>query len=77
VRFICDHQSRFGVEPICRVLTGRGCKIAPSTYYDTVASGSSTPAARDEQPRLAVVRVRVQNHGLCSAHKVLLALNQD
>lgn len=25
---------RFGVEPICRVLTGHGCQIAPSTYYE-------------------------------------------
>ncbi|WP_152024623.1 IS3 family transposase [Tessaracoccus flavescens] len=40
ISFIADHKLRFGVEPICRVLTGHGCKIAPSTYY----------AARDRMP---------------------------
>jgi putative transposase len=34
VRFISEHEDRFGVEPICRVLTQHGCQIAPSTYYD-------------------------------------------
>jgi hypothetical protein len=28
VRFIDDHRTRYGVEPICRVLP-----IAPSTYF--------------------------------------------
>jgi hypothetical protein len=37
VKFISDCKSRFGVEPICRVLTRHGCPIAPSTYYDAVA----------------------------------------
>jgi putative transposase len=38
VAFINDHKKQFGVEPICRVLTEHGCKIAPSTYYDNVKS---------------------------------------
>ena len=29
--FIDAHRERFGVEPICRVLTEHGCKIAPNT----------------------------------------------
>lgn len=33
VQFIDDHRDRFGVEPICRVLTEHGVKIAPSGYY--------------------------------------------
>ncbi len=33
VRFIDDHKARFGVEPICRVLTQHGVPIAPSGYY--------------------------------------------
>jgi hypothetical protein len=28
VKFIDGHKSRFGIEPICRVLTEHGCKIA-------------------------------------------------
>ena len=31
--FIDDHRDRFGVEPICRVLTEHGVTIAPSGYY--------------------------------------------
>ena len=33
VAYIDAHRAEFGVEPICRVLTAHGCKIAPSTYY--------------------------------------------
>ena len=40
MRFINDHKERFGVAPICTVLSEHGCKIAPSTYYE----------ARDRQP---------------------------
>ena len=31
--FIDGHKARFGVEPICRVLSEHGVPIAPSTYY--------------------------------------------
>jgi putative transposase len=31
--FIAEHKARFGVVPICRVLTQHGCMIAPRTYY--------------------------------------------
>ena len=31
--FIDEYRHRFGVEPICRVLTEHGCKIAPNTYF--------------------------------------------
>jgi len=33
VAFIYEHRSRFGVAPICRVLSEHGCKIAPNTYW--------------------------------------------
>lgn len=42
--FIESHKERFGVEPICAVLTEHGCKIAPSTYY---AWRSRRPSDRD------------------------------
>lgn len=31
--FIAEHRSRFGVVPICRVLSEHGWKIAPRTFY--------------------------------------------
>jgi putative transposase len=43
VAFIDDHRDRFGIEPICRVLTQHGIKIAPSGYY---AFKQRPPAAR-------------------------------
>lgn len=43
VAFIDDHKHKWGIEPICRVLTEHGCPIAPSTYY---AAQQRTPSAR-------------------------------
>ncbi len=47
VAFINDHRERFGVEPICRVLTEHGCKIAPSTFYDNLNRQASKQKLRD------------------------------
>ncbi len=33
VDYIDAHRDRFGVEPICRVLSEHDMPIAPSTYY--------------------------------------------
>ena len=33
VAYINAYRDRFGVEPICAVLSEHGCTIAPSTYY--------------------------------------------
>jgi putative transposase len=33
VDFIATHRARFGVEPICKVLSEHGCKIAPNTFW--------------------------------------------
>lgn len=41
--FIAEHRARFGVVPICRVLSERGCAIAPRMFY---ARLSSPPSAR-------------------------------
>lgn len=44
VAFIDSVKERFGVEPVCRVLSQLVCKIAPSTYY---AAKTRPPSARD------------------------------
>jgi putative transposase len=77
VRFISDHKTRFGVEPICRVLTEHGVPIAPSTYYDAIRRGPSARAARDEQLKAAISRVHGENYGVYGARKVWLALNRE
>ncbi|WP_147201390.1 IS3 family transposase, partial [Pseudonocardia asaccharolytica] len=45
--FIDAHRERFGVEPICRVLTGHGVPIAPSGYYAHRSRPPSPRAVRD------------------------------
>jgi putative transposase len=77
VKFISGHKGRFGVEPICRVLTEHGCPIAPSTYYDAVRRPPSARTRRDEQLRAAIMRVHADNYGVCGARKVWLALNRE
>jgi putative transposase len=77
VRFISEYKSRFGVEPICRVLTEHGCKIAPSSYYDAVARGPSARTVRDERLKAEISRVWQDNYGVYGARKVWLALNRD
>jgi putative transposase len=42
-QFIAEHRARFGVAPICRVLSAHGCQIAPRTYY---AWASRAPSKR-------------------------------
>jgi hypothetical protein len=62
VRFISEHKTRFGVEPICRVLTEHGVPIAPSTYYDAIGRGRSARSLRDEQLKAAISRVHGENY---------------
>jgi hypothetical protein len=42
-QFIAEHRARFGVAPICRVLSAHGCTIAPRTFY---AWASRPPSQR-------------------------------
>ena len=73
VDFIDAHRDRFGVEPICRVLTEHGVQIAPSTYYAARNRPPSARAVRDERcwPRSARVHAdRELGRGLYGARKV-------
>jgi len=40
---------RWGVEPMCQVLSERGVKISPSTYYEWVDKTPTLRQVRDEQ----------------------------
>ena len=46
VAFIDSVKERFGVEPVCHVLSQFVCKTAPSTYY---AAKSRPPSAREQR----------------------------
>ena len=78
--FIDDHRDRFGVEPICRVLTGHGCKIAPSTYYAAKSRPLSARAQRDAVVLGHIRRVHGDpriGRGLYGARKVWHELRRE
>lgn len=73
VEFIDGHRDRFGVEPICGVLSEHGVKIAPSTYYAHKSRPVSARSRRDEQLKVEIARVWGDKHlgrGLAGARKV-------
>jgi len=78
--FIDDHRDRFGVEPICRVLTEHGCQIAPSTYY---AAKSRAPSARQVRDADLVEQIeavfwdRTKGRGISGARKIWRLLKRD
>ena len=75
--FIAGHKSRFGVEPICRVLSQHGWPIAPSTYYEAASRAPSARARRDGQLKEQIAKVHDGNYGVYGARKVWLALNRE
>ena len=77
MKFISEQKNRFGVEPICRVLTQHGCQIAPAAYYDAARRVPSARAVRDEQLKVLISRVHQDNYGVYGARKVWLQLNRE
>lgn len=77
MRFIDEHKSVFGVEPICRVLTGHGAPIAPSTYYAAKSRPASPRAVRDAALKAEITRVWKENREVYGADKVWLELNRQ
>ncbi len=68
---------RWGVEPICAVLTEHGLKIAPSTYDEYRDRLPSNRQQRDEQLKVEIARVHAANFGVYGARKVWLVLNRE
>ena len=80
VAFVDDHRDRFGVEPICRVLTQHGCQIAPSTYYAARVRPRSARSIRDAELSAQIEAVfcdRAKGRGLAGARKVWHLLRRD
>ncbi len=67
----------FGVEPICRVLSGHGLKIATSTYYAAKNRIPSTRAIRDVELKKQISRVHADNHGVYGVCKVWRQLHRE
>ena len=77
IRFIDQHRSLYGVEPICGVLP-----IAPSTYYrckdlEQHLDKRSYRARRDEALEVEIGRVWDENHSVYGARKVWKQLNRE
>lgn len=73
-----DGGLRWGVEPICAVLSCEfGIKIAPSTYYEYLHRQPSARDRRDEQLKAEIVRVHRENFSVYGARKVWLELNRQ
>jgi putative transposase len=87
VRFITAHADcrsadglRWGVEPICTVLSGHGVKIAPSTYYAHLARPASARSVADAALLPEIVRVHSSpaiGRGLYGARKVWHQLRRE
>jgi putative transposase len=73
VEFIDSVRDRFGVEPICRVLSEHGVPIAPSGYYAFKTRPASARAERDERLTVEIERIfhdRDLGRGLAGARKM-------
>jgi len=70
VDYIDDHRDRFGVEPVCRVLSEHGCQVAPSTYYAAKTRPPSPRARRDAVMIPILVALWAANYRVYGAHKL-------
>lgn len=77
VTFITEHKHRFGVEPICAVLTEAGLQIAPSTYYAALTRQPSQRAIRDEELKEMIKKIYKENRSVYGAKKVWKQLLRD
>ena len=76
VMFISKHKDAFGVEPVCRVLTGSGWQIAPGTYYAAVRRLPPARAVRDAQILAGIRQMRAEYEEVYGARKTWLELNR-
>jgi putative transposase len=82
VRFVDEHKDRadgglrWGVEPICEVLTEHQLKIAPATYYAAKTRPASARAARDARLKPIIERVHRDNYGVYGVRKMHAALRR-
>ena len=76
VDYIDGHRDRFGVEPICRVLSEHGMPIAPSTYWAHNASPVSAADWHDAHMANSAVDVWRANRGVYGADKLATAMRK-
>lgn len=75
--YIDAHKHRFGVEPICRVLSEHAMPIAPSSYYAHRRRPVS-PALRAEAHLVnTVIDLHREHHGLYGVRKMWHLMTQE
>src|SRR5829696_3297877 len=67
---------RWGVEPICQVLTEHELAIAPATYYAAKTRPPSARAVRDEELKSLIAEVHAGNYGVYGVRKMHAALRR-
>jgi putative transposase len=72
VTFITEHRSRWGVEPICRVL-----QVAPSSYYAAIGRPPSARQERDDTLKVDIRRVWDEHRCVYGADKVWAQLKRE
>jgi putative transposase len=72
VRFIEEHQTRWGVEPICRVL-----QVAPSSYYARISRPPSARQRRDDTLKVDIRRAWEEHRCVYGADKVWAQLKRE
>ena len=77
VDYIDERKDEFGVEPICRVLTDAGNKIAPSTYYAAKTRPPSARSVSDAATSREIERVHEDNFGVYGVRKVHAELRRQ
>ena len=70
VAYIDGHKARFGVEPICRVLSEHGMQISPSTYYAALAQRVSPSDLADAYLVNVVVTLFRKNRSVYGLRKL-------
>ncbi len=75
--FITTRRARFGVAPICRVLTAHGCQIAPETYYAALRRPPCARELRDARVLVQIRRVHEASTCLYGARKVYHQLRRE
>lgn len=82
MRFIDEHKDRrdgglrWGVEPICEVLTEHGLGIAPATYYAVKTRRASARARRDAELKPVLEAIHRDNYGVYGVRKMAVALRR-
>jgi len=71
-KYVDEHRSIFGVEPICRTLA-----IAPSTYYAARTRPPSKRSLEDARIKTEIERVHEANFGVYGTRKVWHQLRRE